>query len=180
MRGRKPKPTKLHERHGTLEKSRHAARAKEPIPRGDGMNPPEWFSNEQKAGWLYAVDHAPPGILYAIDRGMLTVWVEAEDRHRRAVLAQRVADSKRGAQALLMKTTVPGVYQQSAYVGMINRAAQLMIKAASELGFSPASRPRLTPGEVAPLVPGKGKKDLDDGANPLDSYLHLNPARTVN
>ena len=143
MRGRKPKPTALHQLHGTLNTTRHGkGRSGEPEAAGDLLpEPPEWMSEGQRAGWRHAVEHAPRGILKAIDRGMLAIWVEAEDRHRTAATMQARLDQ--GAKLPLLTKTKDGTAVASPYLGIMNRAAAIMIKAASELGFSPAARPRL-------------------------------------
>jgi P27 family predicted phage terminase small subunit len=99
------------------------------------------MSEDQQAGWRYAVEHAPRGILRHIDLGVLTIWVAAEDRHRTAARMQARMD--RGAKLPLLTKTKDGTAIASPYLGIMNRAAAIMIKAASELGFSPAARPRL-------------------------------------
>ena len=143
MRGRKPIPTDLHKLRGTLNTTRHGKdRSGEPEAVGDlSPGPPEWMSEGQQAGWRHAVEHAPRGILKAIDRGMLAVWVEAEERHRTAATMQARLDQ--GAKLPLLTKTKDGTAIASPYLGIMNRAAAIMIKAASELGFSPAARPRL-------------------------------------
>ncbi len=78
MRDRKPKPSSMHKLQGTLNTTRHKARTVEPRADGDLPEaPPSWMSASQKAGWRYAVRHAPKGIMRRIDRGMLAVWVVA-------------------------------------------------------------------------------------------------------
>ena len=146
MRGRKPIPTDLHKLRGTLNTTRHGkGRSGEPEAVGDlPPEPPEWMSEGQQA----AVEHAPRGILRQIDRGILAVWVEAEDRHRTAVTMQARLDQ--GAKLPLLTKTKDGTAIASPYLGIMNRAAALMIKAASELGFSPAARPRLAAGAQEP------------------------------
>ena len=99
------------------------------------------MSEEQRTAWDYAVRHAPAGVLHAIDAGVLAVWVEAECRHRAATIAQARLDQ--GSALPLLTRTKDGTPVQSPYLGIINRAALVMLKAASELGFSPAARPRL-------------------------------------
>jgi P27 family predicted phage terminase small subunit len=143
MRGRKPIPTDLHKLRGTLNTTRHGkGRSGEPEAAGDlPPEPPGWMSEGQQAGWRHAVEHAPKGILKAIDRGMLAVWIEAEDRHRTAAAMQARLDL--GAKLPLLTKTKDGTAIASPYLGIMNRAAAIMIKAASELGFSPAARPRL-------------------------------------
>lgn len=149
--GRKPKPTVLHLVQGTT-KARHKRAAKhEPKPKGNLREPPEWLTETQRLGWIYALAHAPAGLLKRLDRGVLTAWVVAEDLHRTAVIAQAKIDASNDL-PLLVRTSATanandqqklGTFQQSPYLAVINRQAQIMIKAASELGFSPASRPRI-------------------------------------
>jgi P27 family predicted phage terminase small subunit len=143
MRGRKPTPTNLHQLRGTYNVTRHGKdRSGEPKATGDlAAAPPEWMTEAQQAGWRYAIEHAPRGILKAIDRGMLAVWVEAEERHRTAAAMQAQLDQ--GTKLPLLTKTKDGTAVPSPYIGIMTRAAAIMIKAASELGFSPAARPRL-------------------------------------
>jgi P27 family predicted phage terminase small subunit len=99
--------------------------------------PPDWMNAGQKDCWDYAITHMPRGLLHHIDRGALAVWVVAEDLHRRAVEAQNQASG------LLVKSPNGGPPQQSPFLAIINRQAVIMLKAASELGFSPVARPRI-------------------------------------
>jgi P27 family predicted phage terminase small subunit len=146
MRGRKPVPTELHKLRGTHNATRHGkGRSGEPEAPGELLpEPPEWMTPVQQAGWCYALQHAPRGILKQIDRGLLAIWVEAEARHRTAATMQAQLDQ--ATSMPLLTRTKDGTAVQSPYVGIMNRAAALMIKAASELGFSPAARPRLAAG----------------------------------
>ncbi len=147
MRGRKPKPTALHKLEGTLSTTRHAGRRTEPRAEGVLDEPPDWMTDRQQAAWRYAIANAPRGVLTRIDRGVLAVWVEAEDRHRTASMMQARLDSQTNAP--LLSKTKDGTVVPSPYLSIINRTALIMLKAASELGFSPASRPRLgTPPEI--------------------------------
>ncbi len=148
MRGRKPIPTELHRLRGTQRATRHSRdRAGEPVAQGNLEEPPEWLSERQKEGWRYALAHAPQGLLKQIDRGTLAIWVEAEDRHRTAVVKQ--AELDRGAPLPLLLKTKEGTVVVSPYVRVITNAAAVMLKAGSELGFSPAARPRLAIGAQA-------------------------------
>ena len=136
MKGRKPKPTVLANLHGRTNHGRKKP-VNEPIPVGNLDDPPEWLTEDQKAGWRYAMDHAPAGLLRHIDRGILVVWVVAEGYHREAVVRQQ----KLG---LLVKTPNTQQAVQSPYLPIINRQGMMMMKAAAELGFSPAARPRIS------------------------------------
>lgn len=179
MRGRKPKPTMLHALHGRPSKTAKDERANEPQPvTGTLYDAPEWMNAAQKIGWAYAIEHAPPGLLAHIDRGVLAVWIIAEDLHRRAAVAQN------NAATLLVKAPITGTPLQSPYLAIINRQGLIMIKAAGELGFSPVSRPRIGAG-IAPSAPMPGRtaqNGVPKGrALDLEAFLDSHPDnQTVN
>lgn len=108
----------------------------EPKPKGDLIDAPEWFNDELRAGWEYALSHAPRGLLKRIDSSVLTIWVTAENLYREASL--RVAET-----GTVIKTE-NGNPIQNPYLSIMNKQAAIMLKVASELGFSPAARPRLS------------------------------------
>lgn len=93
------------------------------------------MSNDQKRGWAYAMEHAPPGLLKRLDQSVLSVWVCAESIHADA--AQKVAQL---GSLLKAKNGTP---YQNPYLAIMNKQAQLMMKAAAELGFTPSSRSRV-------------------------------------
>ena len=134
MRGRKPIPTQLKVVRGNPGK--RALNKNEPQPAGDLLDPPAWMSESQKAGWSYAIENAPRGLLRKLDRSVLTAWVVAEDFHRRAT--EQV--DKFG---LLTKAPNTGLPIQSPYLPVVNKQAAIMLKAGEQLGFSPASRSRI-------------------------------------
>jgi P27 family predicted phage terminase small subunit len=115
---------------------KRAMNRSEPVPAGDLAEPQDWFTESQKAGWNYAIKHAPRGLLKKLDRSVLTAWVVAEDLHRRA--SEQV--DKFG---ILTKAPNTGLPMQSPYLPVLNRQAVIMLKAAELLGFTPASRPRV-------------------------------------
>ena len=166
MRGRKPVPTALKVLHGNP--SGRPLNPSEPLPRSSLTEPPLWLSEDQKDGWRYVIEHAPPGLLRTLDRGLLAVWVIAEDTHRRA--AESVRETG-------LMTKWPGVPmpQQNPYLAVLNKQALIMVKVASELGFTPASRSRVaSAGEAMPLpgVPeGTPAQVPRQRAVPLDDYL---------
>ena len=135
MRGRKPKPTSL-----KLINMSHNIRkdsGSEPQPEGDLCAPPEDLSEKQKVLWRHAIEHAPRGLLRHLDAQMLAIWVIAADMHHEAMLQVQ----KYG---MVVKSPTQGVPVQSPYLPIINRQAEIMLRAASELGFSPTSRSRIT------------------------------------
>jgi phage terminase small subunit len=146
--GRKPKPTALHDAHGTGNTTRLKQRKNEPIADGDLKNPPEHLTADQKADWVYAVAHAPAGVLGACDQGAMEVYIVARDHHRKANIAQQALDLD-NALPLLMKTAEVldrhgkviggGNIIQSPYLGIMSTAGARMLRAAAELGFTPAT-----------------------------------------
>lgn len=133
MAGRRPKPTHLKVVQGTLRK--HRENVKEPKPQGDLVDAPAHFSQAQRDVWNYAIEHAPKGLLKRLDLSVLEVWVTACVFHREAV--EKVA-----AIGQIIKT--PNGYPvQNPYLANLNKQAQIMLKAATEMGFTPASRSRI-------------------------------------
>lgn len=166
--GRPPKPTLLHKLQGTARADRMRKRAQEPQPEGDLADPPNWLNDSQRLGWEYAIRHAPPGLLKMIDRGMLTLWIEAEDRHRIATITQNSLNA-RGKDLPFLVKTPDGELEPSPYVEIIDQAAKIMFRAADAMGFSPVARPRIrgpknedepdhNPWAELRVIPG-GKKD---------------------
>jgi len=166
MPGRKPKPTALLKLMGTANVTRLKERGPEPEAPGDLLvEPPDWFSEGQAASWRYAVENAPLHILRRVDRGMLTVWCEAEDRHRRATEAQATLDRRSPKMPFMMarkrkgmddpdgKPTTITELTISPYLAVITAAAGTMARASSDLGFSPAARPRLAQNNPGAAVP---------------------------
>lgn len=148
--GRPSKPTALHKLHGTARADRNS-RPDEPQPVGELRDPPDWLNESQRAGWQYAIEHSPPGLLKMLDRGALALWVEAEDRHRIASMTQSLLNKNSTAPFLIKG---PDGMMMSPYVDIIDRAAKIMFRAIQELGFSPASRPRI---HVAPAASNEPK-----------------------
>ena len=156
MRGRKPKPTALREMEGNPGK--RPLNKREPQPRGELYAAPEWMSATQREGWAYAVTHAPYGLLKQLDRSVLAIWVVAEDLHREA--AEKITQY-----GLLTKSPNAGLPLQSPYLAILNKQAQIMLKAGAELGFSPSSRTRvqLEAGLSGPLVWLRDRDNDPDG-----------------
>ena len=139
--GRRPKPTAMHKLEGTFHAGKHRRdRAFEPQALGDLKEPPPDLTDAQEAGWKYAVEHMPKGVVKLIDRAMLKVWVEAEDRHNTARMMQAQLD--KDAQLKLLVRGPMGL-MPSPYNDILDKTAKTLFRAAQELGFSPAARPRL-------------------------------------
>lgn len=119
--------------------------------------------------WRTAAGNAPGGLLSLMDAGILTTWVIAADTYRRAI------EDMRGS-GLIVKTRIVEIIKtkkdgtvtkeikggqpiQNPYLPIINKQAQIMIKAAGELGFTPIGRSRLDKmiKEAAPKEPAAEK-----------------------
>lgn len=134
MRGRKPKPTALKLIAGNPGK--RALNAHEPQPRTDLAALPAWLTERQQATWREVVELSPPGLLKDVDASVFAVWVVAFDLYQEA-------SEKLARTGMLIKAPNTGVPMQSPYLAIVNRQAQIMLKAAAEMGFTPASRSRV-------------------------------------
>lgn len=133
-RGRKPKPTVLKLVAGNPGK--RPINQDEPQPKADLNEPPHWLTDRQKDTWLDVIQNAPPGLLKDVDASVFTVWVVAFDLYQEA-------SDKLAKTGMLIKAPNTGVPMQSPYLAIVNRQAQIMLKAAAEMGFTPASRSRV-------------------------------------
>jgi P27 family predicted phage terminase small subunit len=133
-------------------------------PEGVGIlwAPPEWFDDEQRAQWHYAIENASPGLLTGTDREVLVVWTVASVEHARA--AQEVR--KLGQ----VVKTKEGNAIQNPFLPVVNRQALIMLRAGAEMGFSPSSRASIGRGE--PLSSGRAGQIA---GTPLAAYLAEKP-----
>ncbi len=136
-------------------------------PKGRLAEPPEWLSESQKEIWREAISSSPLGLLRRIDSSALLVWTIACDLQRQALKEQANL-------GLVVKAPQTGQPIQSPYLAIINRQGVIMLKAASELGFTPASRPRTQ----ALHFPGGPEEGGDATADSLDDYLASDPRLT--
>lgn len=135
MPGPRPKPTHLKLIQGNPGK--RAINKNEPKPIGDLRKPPDWLSEELVKDWNHAIQDAPKGLLKKIDSSVLETWVFAKATHRAA--AMKVAEL-----GLVTASPVKGEPMQNPYLAIVNRQAQIMLKAAGELGFTPSSRSKVS------------------------------------
>lgn len=140
MKGRKPIPTRLRIISGN--RGHRPLNLNEPQAEGELKTAPKWMTAEQKKIWRYAIRHAPAELLRLIDQSALVTWVVACDQHRQAAL--RLSET-----GMLIKTP-NGMPMPSPYLHILNRQAQIMLRAAEQLGFSPASRTRI---QLPPQLP---------------------------
>lgn len=134
MAGRKKKPVELKMIEGTYRKDRDNLNA--PKVTGDLVSPPNYFSEEQTGVWKYAIENAPKGLLKKLDISILEIWVTAYVTYR---------ESYAKVQEMGQVMTSPSGYPiVNPYLSNMNKQATIMMKAASELGFTPTSRSKVS------------------------------------
>ena len=143
--GRKPVPTHLKLLRGTLRK--HRQPNAEPKPSGDLLRCPDWFGASARQGWAYAIANSAPGLLKRCDRAVLATFVLAEAEVREATV--KIEET-----GLVLGSKRHGV-TTNPYVRVRRLAMLVMLRAAAELGSTPASRSRI---------------DLEPGAAPDDGW----------
>lgn len=135
MRGAKPKPTALKVIAGNP--GRRPLNKGEPKPQGALGEAPAWLTDSQRAVWQRAVVSAPRGLLTRLDESVMLVWVIAKDLHQQASEALQ-------QHGLMTETPHTHALMQSPYLAIMNKQAQIMLKAAAEMGFTPSSRSRVS------------------------------------
>lgn len=154
MRGDKPKPPELKILRMTAKKAEKLLAKRTPTP-GLLTDPPEWLTAEQKADWQYAIENAPRDVLRRIDKTVLAGFIVAQDLHKQATLALQKTQ-------MLVKSEKMTVPMQNPYLPIVNRQFVLMMRAASELGFTPCSRARIDQGNP-PAAPSGDWEDIAAG-----------------
>ena len=136
----------------------------EPEPVGSLQDPPEHLTAEEKETWVFAIEHSPPGLLRLLDSHLFLSWVRAATELELA--EQKIAELGRvvkqgGAvrttttpEGKVTKTVRSDMEVESTWVGIRDKAFVRMVRATSELGFSPTSRSRIS-------LAGGGKKDAN-------------------
>lgn len=140
MKGRKPVPRLLKIANGNPSKENLNYEDLTPI--GDLTVAPEWFTDDQTEAWNYAIANAPEGLLRRLDREVLIAFIVAKDLHQQAAIDIR----EHGLTMLSSK----GIPMQNPSIGILNKQAAVMLKAAEQMGFSPVARARV---RVAPAAP---------------------------
>ena len=169
-RGTKPQPLLLKQLHGNPHD--HALPVEVPEGVGELWAPPDYFNDEQRAQWDYALENAPPGLLTATDREILVTWCLA------AVVRARAA-REIDRLGLVVKTK-DGNAIQNPFLPILNRQALIMMRCGAEMGFSPSARMAL--GQAAEEGTGGGRYYIGGSRAPthksaLDQYLDEKPDR---
>lgn len=147
MRGRRPKPTRLKILTGNPGK--RPLNENEPMPETIPPECPPELGPVARQEWERMVAQLIPlRILTPLDRAALASYCAAYAMWAEAIEAIQ----KYGA----MVKSPSGFPVQSPYVSIANRQTEIMIRIASEFGFTPASRSRI----AAPAEPTPNLFDL--------------------
>jgi P27 family predicted phage terminase small subunit len=152
MRGRRPKPTRLKALIGNP--SKRPLNGNEPQPEAEIPECPAELGPLARNEWDRLVAQlAPLRLLTQLDRAALAtycgaygLWAEATE-----------AIQKYG----VMIKSPQGFPIQSPYLAIANRQAEIMMRIASEFGFTPASRSRIS-------TPVSAEPTLFDGLDAAD------------
>jgi P27 family predicted phage terminase small subunit len=167
MRGRKPVPVQLAALHGNPNHAQPTRRV-EPPAVTITAEAPEFFDDEHKKEWERVLRDAPLHLLKRADYNTLVAFVSATVLHRRAVIMM---------QDRRLLNVVNGIPMVNPLLGAIARYATVILRTASELGFTPVSRTRLAvaPG---PTAPGFGTRPGQPDR--FEQWLAAAPKVTVN
>lgn len=135
MRGRRPKPTRLKILMGNPGKRR--MNENEPKPEISIPDCPVELGPVARQEWDRLVDQlAPLRILTHLDRAALAQYCAAYSLWLEAIEATQTYGA--------MVKSPSGYPVQSPYVSIANRQTEIMMRIASEFGFTPASRSRIS------------------------------------
>ncbi|MBG1252189.1 phage terminase small subunit P27 family [Burkholderia pseudomallei] len=137
MAGRKPLPATVKKLKGTLQKCR--VNPHEPRPTRQLGEPPDYMSDAAKEAWRYAVENAPLGLLSSLDAAVLERWANCAGLYREAL----AKINRAGVAGMIIKTP-SGILRRSPLMDVIRDLALEMKGYESEMGFTPASRSRVT------------------------------------
>jgi P27 family predicted phage terminase small subunit len=140
MRGRRPKPTRV--KFLTGNPGKRPLNDGEPRPEVAIPECPEELGEVARREWNRLVHElASLGLLTNLDRAALAAYCGAYAMWAEATQAIQKYGS--------MVKSPTGYPVQSPYVAIANRQAEIMMRIASEFGFTPASRSRISTSSAA-------------------------------
>lgn len=134
---RRPLPTAVKELKGTLQPCRDNPSEPKNLPCLGA--PPKYMTSMAKEAWCYAVSNSPKGLLTAIDGTLLERWANCCGMYREVIAKVNAA----GVEAFLA-TTPSGIVRRSPLLEVIRTLADELKGYEIELGFTPASRSRVS------------------------------------
>jgi P27 family predicted phage terminase small subunit len=152
MRGRRPKPTRMKALTGNPGKrplNAHEPRPEPALPEC----PPELSPAAQREWRRLAGELSKLNLITNLDWGALATYCGAY-----GMWAEAMEQIQKYGTMVKSPTGFP---IQSPYLSIANRQAEIMMRVASEFGFTPASRSRISapPQDQLPLFGGSGQED---------------------
>ena len=133
-RGRRPKPTAVKRLEGNPGK--RGLNALEPRPKKGAPACPDWLEDDAKAEWERLLPQVESlGLLTGIDMAAFAAYCQSFARWKEA----EEFISQHGS----MYKTKSGVYMQVPQVGIAHSNLRIMMRIATEFGFTPSSRSRI-------------------------------------
>lgn len=113
----------------------------------------DYMSHGAKEAWQYAVTSAPAGLISALDIAVLKRWANCSGMYREAL--SKI--DRAGVSGMIIKTP-SGILRRSALMDVIRDLALEVKGYETEMGFTPASRSRVSVQMPAP----DGREPWDD------------------
>jgi P27 family predicted phage terminase small subunit len=145
IRGRRPKPSRMKALTGNPGK--RPLNPHEPRPEPAAPECPPELSPTARQEWeRLTAELSKLNLITHLDRGALATYCGAY-----ALWAEAMVQIQKYGTMVKSPTGYP---MQSPYLGLANRQAELMMRIASEFGFTPASRSRISvpPPDQLPLL----------------------------
>ncbi len=175
MPGPRPEPAALRRLHGNPSVR---PVPKEPMPRGEDVgDAPQSLSERERESWYFHIAHAPLGVLKQIDRAALVNFVVAEERHLKALeFIHEYGDVIN----LVTRQFPEGHWRPNPMIAVLSDQSRVMLRAAEQLGFTPASRPRLAVPRASEEIYGaKTAEEQRTEPRSLDAWLSANPKKAA-
>ena len=164
MSGPRPKPTYIRKKEGNP--GRVKINENEPIPPSERLSCPEWLNDVGKIEWKRIIEMFNQmeangqRVITEADQSILAAYCQAYSDLVEAIkkineVKFKVGNFEFRGNIIVFKRDDNSIYMQvSPYETIKNKAIQIMLKCASELGFTPASRTKI---QVIPI----GKNDSE-------------------
>lgn len=151
MGGRRPKPTAIKRLTGADKNhpERMLKNEMQPTTLLRDILPPEFMTDGARAAWDYAICQCPEGVLTSLDVGVFSRWCVLYDQ-----MSQLAADIKERGTLIISEK---GTEDVNPSLKMLNQIATTLTRMESEMGFTPASRTKIS------VKPKEEKSD-----NPFD------------
>src|SRR5262249_27391122 len=120
--------------HNTFRRDRHTPKVKALPSQTALKDPPGYLGEAERKHWQYAIEHAAQGLLQAIDRDLLAAWCVQAALHEQAAVAMQ-------GEPLVIETEA--TTKPNPKLAVQHKAARMLLRLGSELGFSPITRARL-------------------------------------